>query len=76
MTDHEHAAHRHATSVAMSKLTELEKAALEALAFYANPNNYDFNAEGELGPNVILDGGRRAQIVLEDFAERAAAVGR
>lgn len=57
----------------MSELTELERAALAVLAFYANHNNYAFNAEGPLGPNVILDGGRKAQMILDDYPEAARA---
>lgn len=38
----------------------------EVLEFYADPANYDFNAEGEIGPNVILDGGSKARMALED----------
>jgi hypothetical protein len=48
------------------------------LEFYANPDNYAFNTDGgEIGPNVILDGGSKARMILEDQAgvselERAA----
>lgn len=41
----------------------------DALAFYANPDNYALNTEGEIGPNVILDGGSKAQMILDDAEE-------